>query len=77
MTHEEWLAAREERRHEHIEIDREEVWEYYATLFDDKIQDGRGRFTASEFALDATLDYYEDRGLTAELLNEIIDDWSA
>lgn len=76
QSHEEWLANREERRHEHIEIDREEVREYFLSAVDDALQDGADRLIMP-YATDQTLDFFEERGLTAELLQEIIDDWSA
>ena len=76
MTHEEWIAAREERRHEHLDVDREEVGSYYRDTLKDYIEDGWGQTFSIGHAFEKTLDRFEEQGVTLELLHEIIDDWS-
>lgn len=77
QSHEEWLANREGRRHEHIEIDREEVWAYFRDVLKDSIEDGWGQTLSVGNAFEKTLDRFEEQGLTVELMQEILDDWYA
>lgn len=80
MNYETWVANLEERRGAHIDIDRTEVEEYYLTYLYDLTQldshcDDSDMFDAEAgLAFDATLSYFEDQGLTEELLEDILDD---
>ena len=73
-TFETWIANVEERRGAHIDIDRTEVEEYYLTSLGDfwDVLDGLEEIEGAAF--DATLGYFEDQGLTEELLEDILDD---
>lgn len=73
-TFESWIANVEERRGAHIDIDRTEVEEYYLTSLGDHWDDDPDLEVIEGSAFDATLSYFEDQGLTEELLEDILDD---
>lgn len=74
MNYETWVANLEERRGAHIDIDRTEVEEYYLEALADYWDFEPDLEAIEGSAFDATLGYFEDQGLTEELLEDILDD---